>query len=638
MTALRGDTAARATPALPVAGTNVVSALVDSAARDPHKSAIIWARRGLRRHVAPYGSIRYDELLADVQARAARNRAAGITPGTRTLLMVPHSPGLAAEFFALLWIGAVPVLLDPRMPRRNLSSCLERVRPQAFVAVPRAHVLRLLVPRALAATRLRLTTSAAPLPRARGTPTFDPAALAPSTPAAILFTSGSTGPAKGVLYEHGMFAAQLHALRSHFGLGPDAVDLATFPLFGLFDLALGMTAVIPDMDAGRPGRADPQKITAAIRDHGCTSMFASPALLTNLTDSLERRPRELPSLRRILTAGAPVPPPLLRRLHDRLGPELAIHTPYGATECLPVSTIESREILEETAAASARGAGTCVGRPLPGLDVRIIEIRDEAIAQWSLARELLAGQIGEIVVRGPVATREYAFDSAATASAKIPTGGPVSDRSEPLGGPVSDRSEPLGGPVSDRSEPLGGPVSDRSVPLGGPVSDRSEPLGGTVSDRSVPLGGPVSDRSMETVTNDSFDTWHRMGDAGYFDTAGRLWFCGRVSQRVTAPGRPLFTDPVEGIFNAHAAVGRSALVGVGPPGRQRPAVWIEPDPARFDGDERRLRDELAALASRHEVARGIDTFLLLRRLPVDTRHNAKIAREQLAALAAERLR
>lgn len=261
------------------------------------------------------------------------------------------------------------------------------------------------------------------------------------------------------------------------------------------------------------------------------------------------------SLRRVLSAGAPVPVAVLRRWKELLPPGVQVHTPYGATEALPVATIGSDEILGETAALTEQGKGVCVGLPVPGMEVRIIRISEEPIPAWDDALVSPRGEIGEIVVRGPVVTREYFNRPAATALHKIADG--------------------------------------------------------------------------ETI-------WHRMGDVGYLDEKGRLWFCGRKAHRVGSK----FTIPCEGVFNAHPAVLRTALVGV-----PEPVLCVEIDPAlprreRPDRNAASLKafvEELRALGQRHDHTRDIATFLVHPAFPVDIRHNAKIFREKLAVWAAKRL-
>jgi acyl-coenzyme A synthetase/AMP-(fatty) acid ligase len=240
--------------------------------------------------------------------------------------------------------------------------------------------------------------------------------------AAILFTTGSTGPAKGVVYTHGNFDAQVRQIQTHFAIGDDEIDLPTFPLFALFDPALGMTAVIPDMDPRKPAQVDPENIIAPILNHGVTNMFASPALLNRVGAFGKKRGVRLPSLRRVVSAGAPVAPANIEQFSSLLTETAEIHTPYGATEAVPIISMGSHEILNETRALSEQGYGMCVGRPIGQTDVRIIRITDEPIANWSDALPVADGDIGEIVVRGDLVTRRYYRDEKADALAKIADG------------------------------------------------------------------------------------------------------------------------------------------------------------------------------------------------------------------------
>jgi acyl-CoA synthetase (AMP-forming)/AMP-acid ligase II len=130
---------------------------------------------------------------------------------------------------------------------------------------------------------------------------------------------------------------------------------------------------------------------------------------------------------------------------------------------------------------------------------------------------------------------------------------------------------------------------------------------------------------------------HRMGDVGYFDAEGRLWYCGRKSHRVVTRVGTLFTETIEGVFNAHPAVRRSALVGVGPVLDRMPVVCIELLPGQPAGDWPAISDALRALGAQHAASRGIDVFLRHAGFPVDIRHNAKIGRELLTAWATTRV-
>jgi len=307
--------------------------------------------------------------------------------------------------------------------KKNLLRCLEEIAPEALIAIPKAHAARVLL-RALPSVKVNVTVGRRWFwgghrledlrADARPYATID---ARPDEPAAILFTTGSTGVPKGALYTHGNFDAQVRALRATYGFAPDEIDLPTFPLFALFDPALGMTAVIPDMDFTRPGHVERENIIQAINERGVTSLFASPALLRRVAGD-----EKLPSLRRVISAGAPAVPSVLERFQGMLSGSCEIHTPYGATEALPVATIGSKEILSETRARTEKGEGTCVGRPAGEIDVRIIKISDEPIARWSDDLLASSGEVGEIVVRGAVVTRSYYAREEQTALAKIQDG------------------------------------------------------------------------------------------------------------------------------------------------------------------------------------------------------------------------
>ncbi len=237
--------------------------------------------------------------------------------------------------------------------------------------------------------------------------------------AAILFTTGSTGPAKGVIYTHGNFDAQLRQIQTHLNLTGDEIDLSTFPLFALFWPALGITSVIPDMDPTRPAFVDPSKIVEAIRNQGVTTMFASPALLNRVGAYGRKKGIKVPSLKRVICAGAPVFPENIEQFSSLLEEDAEIQTPYGATEAVPVLSITGNEILSETRQLSAKGHGMCVGRPINNIPVRIIKISDQPILDWSDDLEMEDGQIGEIVVSGALVTGGYYKRPADDAISKI---------------------------------------------------------------------------------------------------------------------------------------------------------------------------------------------------------------------------
>lgn len=368
----------------------------------------------------------FAELDRRTDACAAHFESLGIRAGDRTLLMVKPGVDLIVCVFALFKLGAPPVAIDPGMGLKSFLKCVETTRPDALVGIPLAHAVATVFPgkfktvktRALVGTsgfRKKLAAAEAALP-AEGRPVYP---AKPDDLAAILFTSGSTGAPKGVRYEHGMFEAQLALVRATYGITPGEVDLPMLPIFALFNPALGMETVVPDMNPSKPATLDPAKIIAEIRAAGVTNSFGSPALWRKIAAYGLARGDTLPGVRRILCAGAPVPAALHRNFKKFL-PNAVVHTPYGATECLPVCTITGDEVLAETWRDTEAGLGTCVGRPLAGVTVAIIPVRDgivENLADNPPYPE--SGVVGEIIVNSPACTREYDRRPDATALAKI---------------------------------------------------------------------------------------------------------------------------------------------------------------------------------------------------------------------------
>ncbi|MCH7870650.1 MAG: AMP-binding protein [Planctomycetes bacterium] len=407
------------------ASVNIASWLPRMADEQPDKKAIVCDRGG-----GAYESWTFGELEAESNRIANGLERIGIRRGTRTILMVRPSLDFFGLVFALFKIGAPPAVIDPGMGRNKMVECLAGVEAEAYIGIPLAHLLRKLHSRAFRTVRHVVTVGRRwfwgghTLEGLRGgaSSRYAMAETKPDEIAAILFTSGSTGPAKGVVYTHAIFDAQVRMLREIYDIRPDEVDLATFPLFALFDPALGMTSVVPEMDFTRPAQADPEKLIRAIRDHDVTNMFGSPALIDRLGRFGESRGVTLPTIKRAISAGAPIAPAVLERFHKLLTSDAQVFTPYGATESLPVTSIGSREIVSETKDRTAAGGGVCVGRPVASMDVRIIRISDEPIDAWSDDLVAPPGEIGEIVVRGPVVTSEYWGNPAATRLAKIASG------------------------------------------------------------------------------------------------------------------------------------------------------------------------------------------------------------------------
>jgi len=545
---------------------NIAGALAWQASRQPDVAAIHYPTRSLFKGVH-YASCSYYQLDELSNAYARGMAQYGIAPGTRTVLMLKPGLEFIAVFFALFKAGAVPVLIDPGIGLDALTKCLAEARPEAFIGTPKAQFARKWFGWAketcqsfvTAGFKLGLGGISLQQLKDMGSASRE-AVLHPSQPddvAAILFTSGSTGTPKGVVYRHRHFIAQVDMLQQAFDIEPGEVSLPTFPPFALFDPALGMTTVVPRMDPTRPADANPEWLVAAIDEFQVTHIFGSPALLDTLSRYTEQAGKRLWSVKRIVSAGAAVPLRVVRRMQAALANDALIHTPYGATECLPVSTASSDMLNARVESMTESGEGICVGRPVAPNQVRIIAISDDAFSDLAETMTMPPGMPGEIIVSGPSCTDMYFGQKAATTMAKIPDG----------------------------------------------------------------TGG----------------VWHRMGDVGILDGKGCLWYCGRLSQRVETGTETLFPDQVEGIFNQHPDAVRTALVGVGAPGRQIPVLCVEVRGKLAPVDYERVHFDMLQLAQAHGLTRSVRTVLFHPGFPVDTRHNSKIRRDELALWAVKKM-
>ena len=396
---------------------NVAARLPAMAARIPDQIAIASplgsAAQGTRR---PYRTMTFTQLEISTNSIAAGLQQMGIQPGMRIVLLVPFGADFITLVFALLKIGAVIVLVDPGMGRRNLIRCLEATRPDGFVAIPVAQAVRMALRRRFPKARFNVTVGRRwgllPSPTLRdlkGTPSslFEPPETTADSQAAIICTTGSTGPPKGVLYTHRTFTSQVDAIRQHYQIEPGGRDLSGFPLFGLFNAVMGTTTIIPDMDPTRPADVEPRRLLDAIQQWQITQAFGSPALWTTVSRYAQPLNLRIDSLRRVLSAGAPVPLHVLQAMRALLPSEARFHTPYGATEALPIASIDGEEVLELLHQTEAVGVGTCVGRKLPGIQWRVSGIDDGPLESIDQTRPLPVGSIGGLMVTGDVVTRQY---------------------------------------------------------------------------------------------------------------------------------------------------------------------------------------------------------------------------------------
>ncbi|MGE3241633.1 MAG: fatty acid CoA ligase family protein [Pirellulales bacterium] len=564
---------------------NVATRLAEFAARMPENLAVAAARRGS----SHYDTITFGELDADATRIARGLMDWGVKPGTRLALLVRPGIDFVTLVFALLRAGVVIVLVDPGLGRKNLVRCLAEAEPEGFVGIPAAQAARLWYRHSFLRAKWNVTVGHRWF---WGGPTLDelrhrgdslPATcpLLPATrsvdPAAIIFTSGSTGPPKGVLYTHQMFDTQVAEIQSMYSIEPGRVDLSCFPLFALFNSAMGVTTVLPEMDFSRPAAARPSKLLRAANDWKVSQAFASPAVWPNLSEHCRCTETHISTLRHIFSCGAPVPAEVLKKAFKYVAPNAKMHTPYGATECLPVATIEAAEVLGETAARAAEGGGVCVGRKFDSIEWRVIRITDEPIATIDEAEELPTGEIGELIVRGPQASPRYVTRTECNAPAKI-----------------CDDSKRAGA-----SSPPS--VWHRMGDVGYLDDQGRFWYCGRKSHRVTSANGPMFSECVERV----FDSYHWIR---------RCALVGIGPKNAQTPILVYEENLPREIYNPS------------PDGPHMPWEIAAEIPS-----------DLAKIAAGHDVTASIRHFLPHKRFPVDVRHNAKINRELLAEWAATKL-
>lgn len=482
----------------------------------------------------------------------------GITSGMRTLLFVKPCLDFSVITFALFKIGAIPVLIDPGMGMSNLLKSVKQVKPEALVSIGLVHWMRRLKKDYFQNVRVNVS-----LNRVGGSThylyddlesepkQFEPLNVSMDDYSAILFTSGGTGIPKGVLYTHGILHAQTDTLQKIFHLNEKKIDLPGFPLFALFTLAMGMTSVIPEMDPTKPAECDPAKIVKNIQDHHVTFVAGSPAIWERVGKYCVEKGITLSSIEQVVMFGAPVRPEI-HQYFKKILEKGDTYTPYGATECLPVSLISGSEVLKTHLPLMMKGYGTCIGLAVPETQIKILEISD---IPENVILERPPGEIGEIAVSGLQVTPGYFEMNEETRKAKILANG---------------------------------------------------------------------------------NLWHRMGDLGWKDQEGNLWFLGRKGHRVEAQEQTYYPIQMEAIFNQNSQVKRSALVKLVVGNKIVPGIVIERHDKKKKLTSSFLR-ELEVLKESEPFTKDVNHFFVHPGFPVDVRHNIKIDRIKLSHWAQEQL-
>ena len=577
---------------------NICRHLKQAAHAIPHHLAVaVQSAQGASVANLRYSELDFLNLDRQSDAIAFALNAHGIERGMKAVLMVTPSLDFFALTFALFKAGVIPILVDPGMGIRNLKQCFAEAAPDAFIGIPKAHIARRLFgwgkgsiksllnvddgKTGLAAKLIRIGTGAISLSTLLQSTSVQSSAPKSEYPmvmlksdeiAAILFTSGSTGTPKGVVYSHGMFEAQIQALKNDYGICHGERDLATFPLFSLFGPALGMASIVPEMDASKPITANPEFLFAAIEKYQCSNIFVNPALLERLGRAGEQKQHKLPSVQRVISAGAPATIASIARFSKMLSQGVPILNSYGATESLPISMIAS-DALFATTDITDNGGGICVGRAIDGVTIRIIAISEAVIPEWDDALQLNNGEIGEIVVQGPMVSQSYYLNNSQHAS-----------------------------------------------------QNESQGQG-----KRATAAAKIWDSATNTVRHRMGDLGY-LDDQGLLWMCGRK--AHRVDATLNGLfAKRYYSIPCERIFNTHPNVKRSALVGVKVANEIEPLICIELDQSLVCNKSQQLYQDLIAIAEQFTQTQGIRRFLIHPDFPVDVRHNAKIFREKLAVWA-----
>lgn len=420
---------------------NIATYLKKNALQFPEKKAIIYPIGTNKDGSVKYNHKTYQDLNTESDQYARGFEAAGIKKGTKTIFLVKPGPELFSITFALFKVGAIPVIVDPGLGVKRMLDCYNAVGAEAFIGIKRAHVLRIILFRHFKSVKTWVTVGKRLFWGGYSLKKFlnKDAGVYPVADtfqddlALINFTTGSTGPAKGVEYTHAMIKEEFQSLKSNYYNSPDQIDLAALSLFALYDILIGITAVLPKMDPTKPAFVDPMNIIDPINNYKATIMFASPALLNQVGKFGVRNGIKLPTMKTVLSGGAPVTLSIMDTFQHLLDDDASILTTYGSTEALPISSIDFKTLQSDCRHKTARGMGTCIGKPLKNVGVSIIKITDNPIENWEDHLLSPAGEVGEIVLKGDIVSQRYYQNPKANALSKIKDGYGLRHRMGDLG-------------------------------------------------------------------------------------------------------------------------------------------------------------------------------------------------------------
>jgi olefin beta-lactone synthetase len=513
-----------------------------------------------------YSYTNWDEFSRGVKQFHRGLTNLNLSSGDKVLFLMPAGSDFLQLVYAVMSCGATPLFVDPGVGRKNLITCIKDAKPDAFITIARGQVLRMIAKEAFVNCKFQITVGSIssiisyipflgkkflgqgivkPFSFLKKFASQDIDLIPNNGNALVAFTSGATGVPKGVIYTNDSMRAFLNILHDRLAYRSGAKDMPLLPIFSVFNPAQGVTTVFPPIDAAKPISMDTEKVVNVINEQQVKSCFGSPTLWQIIADYCIQSKKQLSSLNRVLIAGTEVNDSVLNSLERVVSLE-NVFTPYGSTECLPVTLLSGSERRKVNLQRShTEELGTLVGKPILECKLIVAKVTGNNFDPCN------SFEIGEILVCGKHVSPKYLDRAQATKEAKL------------------------------------------------------------------------------FCEDGTF--WHRMGDVGYLDEEGRLYYCGRKSHVVHTTDRNYYPVPVEMIVNQHAMVKRSALVALPTPAEV--GLVVEPYPQYFpkkNEDTETFIKELRELCKSSPISETITTFFFHPSLPVDGRHNAKIFRDKLS--------
>lgn len=488
-------------------------------AHSPNDVALIDCRTGLY--------VTTTELWRGAAETARYFIDCGIKSGDNIVVTTRIDERYCRIIYALFMIGAVPVFLDPGMPKSSLTECLKELSPKLWISDQKPFFERFLDVARVPSQTLQSSEELK----------FELTEMDLDAPVLMIYTTGTTGLPKGVPWTCRNISSHLDAQNRQYG-GDIKTEFVLFAHLGINAIAMGRCAVLPDLDSVQPNQIDIESAVRQMVKYGCDYTFASPAYWKRLAAYCSKSGTIVANAKIVSTAGASVNIKILERASSFL-PNSKIFVPYASTEVLmPISVISLVELSELMRSGTAQGKGVPIGRPVDDMRVEVIdpELDPRDFAEGSLLEK---GSIGELIVFGPRVTKSYFKRPKIEAESKL-----------------------------------------------------------------IDAGGGV---------------WHRMGDMGYVDAAGMIWFLCRKKHVRASQGKNIYPDQQEQSYNYHLEIEECAVVS--PPGSN--SIFLVAPSQCSDVLDTAIINRVAELCGFERP----ELYFYPSNLPTDTRHNSKIDRE-----------